>query len=463
MRSARNSHARRRGTVLITTMVVSFALAGSVIVLCRSMRVEMQASANQAAALQASAVERGAEQYVLALLAEQKDQLHEMSEDEFAAIPVGAGYFWLLRPDYDDATMPLFGLVEENAKLNLNSADYDQLARLPGMTYPAASSIMDWKDADQNTERDGAETDYYLSLPEPYYCKDAPFESVEELLLVREFYRDMLYGDGSPLPPLGQPHSARDAGMGAGVFTDPMIARGMFDLLTVYSSESGLSESGAPQVDIRRFDRSSVRRQVEALLTQALSASRAREIVTAAGQQRMTNVFDLYVRGKMKPDEFDAIADGITTIGANDTAQRVGWINVKTAPRSVLLCIEQLDETDVDNIIAARSSIDMTTAKLGWFAQALGEKANTVTTRVTYRADQFSADILAASGNGRSFKRVRIVVDTAGGTPQIVYRRDITDRGWPMDRSILQQLREGQALATGQARNTLPGGSGSRF
>jgi len=146
-------------------MVISIALAGTVVVLCRSMRVEMQASANLAAAAEASSVERGAEQYILALLADYKSEIRSMSEEEFANVPVGNGYFWLLRPDYDDAALPVFGLIEESAKLNLNEVQYDELIRLPGMTYPAASSIMDWVDDDSNVERDGAEDEYYLSLP----------------------------------------------------------------------------------------------------------------------------------------------------------------------------------------------------------------------------------------------------------------------------------------------------------
>jgi hypothetical protein len=48
-----------------------------------------------------------------------------MSEDEFAAVPVGRGCFWLLRPDYDDPQLPVFGLMEESAKLNLVGVDYD--------------------------------------------------------------------------------------------------------------------------------------------------------------------------------------------------------------------------------------------------------------------------------------------------------------------------------------------------
>jgi hypothetical protein len=48
------------------------------------------------------------------------------------------------------------------------------------------------------------------------------------------------------------------------------------------------------------------------------------------------------------------------------------------------------------------------------------------------------------SGNGRAFKRCRIVVDMASGTPQIVYRRDFTERGWPMEMQILASIRAGQ-------------------
>ena len=40
----------RRGTVLIVAMIVTFALAGTVLVLCRSMRVEVMAAGNLAAA-----------------------------------------------------------------------------------------------------------------------------------------------------------------------------------------------------------------------------------------------------------------------------------------------------------------------------------------------------------------------------------------------------------------------------
>ena len=76
---------RRRGTILIVTMLIVFSVAAMVVVFCRSMRVEAIASANLSASLQASGVERGAEQYVISLLTEQKDTLADITEDYFEA------------------------------------------------------------------------------------------------------------------------------------------------------------------------------------------------------------------------------------------------------------------------------------------------------------------------------------------------------------------------------------------
>ena len=171
----------RRGTILIVTMFIVFTLASLVLVMCGSMRVEGMAAANMTAALQASAIERGAEQYVLAILTEQKDALGDLTEEDFggqngAGIPVGDGYFWIVRPNYGDDNLPIYGLTEENAKLNLNTASYESLMRLPNMTDDVASAIIDWRgggggstgaSTGGSTGRTGTPGSYYGSLPDP--------------------------------------------------------------------------------------------------------------------------------------------------------------------------------------------------------------------------------------------------------------------------------------------------------
>jgi len=60
-------------------------------------------------------------------------------------------------------------------------------------------SILDWRDRDDLHRLNGAENDYYQSLEKPYNCKNADFDSIYELLLVRGVTRDLFYGrKGNP-------------------------------------------------------------------------------------------------------------------------------------------------------------------------------------------------------------------------------------------------------------------------
>ena len=57
---------------------------------------------------------------------------------------------------------------------------------------------------------------------------------------------------------------------------------------------------------------------------------------------------------------------------------------------------------------------------------------------------------MAAVGRyGRGYRRVQMILDNSTGTPQIVYRRDLSNLGWALGAD------ERQALA-----QQLPGGNG---
>jgi type II secretory pathway component PulK len=469
-------------------MFIVFTLASLVLVLGRRMRVEGIASANLSAAVQAASIERGAEAYVLALLTEQKDTLPDLTEDYFSGVQVGDGYFWLLRPDFGDDNVSLYGLTEEAAKLNINVANYDMLMKLPNMTDDVANAILDWKDSDSTVTSSGAETEYYMNLPTPYMCKNAPFETVEELLMVRGVTQQLLYGDGTA-PPLGVSSNVRSTG--GQVASDLATARGWYDLLTIYSNEpnsTGGGTGGGQQQKININD-GSQRQQLQQMLEQQLESKAKADSVIAAmgggrGGQQYQDVFDFYMRmkkaGTLTAEDFDKIYPSITTqqatgTGAGGTGSgsgsgtgsgtgaatgTKGRINVNTAPRDVLLTLPNLESADVDNLLAARAGQTTASGSVAWVADALEEKSIGLEKLITAHTYQYSADILAVSANGRAFKRCRIVVNTSGSTPQIIYRRDLTDRGWPMPPEILDSLRAGQGLgawATG-GRASTPGG-----
>lgn len=87
-----------------------------------------------------------------------------------------------------------FGLADEERKINLNTADVVVLQRLcvtvgidDADAAVIAASIIDWRDKDSVVAPPGlgAEDPYYRGLLEPYDAKDAPFDVIEELTLVK--------------------------------------------------------------------------------------------------------------------------------------------------------------------------------------------------------------------------------------------------------------------------------------
>ena len=115
--------------------------------------------------------------------------------DTFQSIAPGDTAFSLrhvaVGPGREEAV--LYGLSDEQAKININRASADMLRRLfeiaaelPTLeATPIAAAIIDWRDTNDDTEPDGAESLYYQSLYPPYTCKNRPFQVLEELLLVR--------------------------------------------------------------------------------------------------------------------------------------------------------------------------------------------------------------------------------------------------------------------------------------
>ncbi len=86
-------------------------------------------------------------------------------------------------------------VTDEESKININQTTAEILIRLlrtvPGLSKDNAEeiayNILDWMDSDSafGHPKYGAETSYYEGLDKPYSAKDAPFETIDELLLVK--------------------------------------------------------------------------------------------------------------------------------------------------------------------------------------------------------------------------------------------------------------------------------------
>lgn len=97
-----------------------------------------------------------------------------------------------------------YGLQDEERKININGLDAQNvnilisLMTLLGVEADTAAeiaySVIDWKDSDSTEalEQKGAEDSYYSGLGHPYHCKNLPFESLDELLLVKGMTEEIL-------------------------------------------------------------------------------------------------------------------------------------------------------------------------------------------------------------------------------------------------------------------------------
>jgi type II secretory pathway component PulK len=135
----------------------------------------------------------------------------------FKQIQVGSGNFtvgYVYRNRKTGILEYKYGMIDEERKININKAERSVIERLfkaIGLDEMEAqnlsAAIVDWRDSDSELSipLGSAEGGYYRNLRNPYDAKDADFEVLDELFLVRGMTRDIfdrikdfitIYGDG---------------------------------------------------------------------------------------------------------------------------------------------------------------------------------------------------------------------------------------------------------------------------
>ncbi len=455
------SKKKSRASVLIIVLWISFGLVSTALYFAHSMTFELRASDNRVAGLEAEQAIEGAARYITYLLANiaEPGRLPDIQTYLSEAISVGDARFWLIgRNDrQDQPEVAYFGLVDEASKLNLNTATAEMLSYLPRMTTDLAAAIQDWRDADSTVTQGGAESETYARMKPAYSCKNANFETVDELRLVAGMDWTVLYGEDANL------NGVLDMNENDGETSlpednkDGRLDRGLLDFVTVYSKESNITTNGTTRTNINNAAAFS------SLLTEKLSAARAQAIMLqanliaagggggrggggrgggggggAAQTTTYSNLLQFYVNSGMTETEFDEIADEIT---ASNSQYTQGLINVNTASAEVLACIPGVGVDNAQTLVAYRASNPDKLLSIAWLSNVLTRQQCTQAgPYVTVHSYQFSADIAAVGHHGRGYRRVRFIFDTSDGTPKIVYRQDLSHLGWALGRQTRESL-----------------------
>ncbi len=429
----------------------------------------------------------------------------------FQAVPVVASNdptqqanFTVLVPNLDDEGNLggiRYGLEDESARLNINAlpeldklqenGGRDLLMGLPGMTEDVADAILDWMDEDDEPREYGCESDYYQGINPPYYAKNGPLDTVEELLLVRGVTPDLLFGMDTNRNGMIDAHESNQAGMaGTGATTTGSTAidtslgsmdRGWSGYLTLYSQEKNVNALGEPRIDLNMDDLNVLYES----LTATLNEDWAKFIVlyrqngpydgSETGKDMTAVEVDLSKEGKTKFGQvLDLIGKKVEAPGGGDNKTVVGpvfpetllemavympllmdavtvvnvqaipgRININQAPRAILMGIPGIEEETVDQIINERmveTTEDTQAARAHetWLLTSgvvTLDQMKLLTPLVCAGGDVFRAQIVGYYEDGRAASRAEVVFDATGAVPRIVSFRDISHlgRGYPLE------------------------------
>jgi general secretion pathway protein K len=201
----------------------------------------------------------------------------------------GAGGYWVR-------------VLDESGKINLNRVDeialrqaFTNLGFEVKPSEELTDTILDWRDTDSLVRLHGAESDDYLAQRIPYPAKDGPFDTLDELLLIRGVTPALFYGQGGA---------------------------GLRDLFTVYSGGS----SNSPNL-----------LTASALVIRALlgvDADMAEDLVRRRGEANSTDLAALFPSGT----NARGLNFGLPTVV---TIESIGYLNTGGVSRRVSAVVQR--------------------------------------------------------------------------------------------------------------------------
>jgi DNA uptake protein ComE-like DNA-binding protein len=361
---------RERGSILVGLLWCLALLSVIVIGVLHTARMDLLVVKNYGDRIQAHYLALAGIEKARALLyrdaqdrsRSQKNHTGNLYDDDqdFRDVAFSRGTFSLIRRGRpDEGGGIIYGVSDEESRLNVNTATSNELAQLQNMTTDVATAIVNWRGGDNTTA--AAETQYYAGMQPPYQPRLGPYQTVRELLMVRGVTPDDLLGrdahQNGLLAADGDDFAVPDS-----VDSEDL---GWAGLLTVDSTVQNLNAAGEDRVNIQTADESSLTG------IRGITPPIARAIVSYRGQHNFQSIADLLDvtppqnqpgRGGssdqsgnnvISEDLFLDIADDIKT----DASQNLtGAININTAGLDVLICLPGVTRELAQSIISHRQS-----------------------------------------------------------------------------------------------------------
>ena len=431
---------QRRGFVLLVVTVVVILLSLAAYSYLGEMDTENRAASMFGRDVEARMAAESGVEYVAAQIAlRQTDTSLDLYDDSsmFSRQPMGGGgeargqvRFSVLSPGMVGSldALPRAGLTTETAKFNVNrllelendtdetTDPYTAVSFIPNMSEDICNAILDWIDSDEEARAGGAESSTYEALAVPYSARNAPMQSIDELLQVQGVTPQLFYGEDANRNGRLDPNEDDGAESAPADDQDGALDFGLRDYLTVSSRERNIQTTGEKKINLNNgivaemfdfleesFDTETATFVTGYRLTgYRLADSQAQGKLTIEQQQLVDWIAKNLANGELgkvtrggmdlsNPPQasFRSIYDlidaqvAVTVNGASQTLnspwastdpaglmeqmlvleEKLTWlndefvdgrINVNIAPREVLLAIPDMTEAVADAILGAR-------------------------------------------------------------------------------------------------------------
>ena len=190
-------------------------------------------------------------------------ELREEGDFLYRNIELGEGSYTLYAGEDDDA-VPLYGMLDESSKLNVNTADASQLEKLPNLEGAVAASIVAFR-------------------------QDEPFRDLEELLLIEGMDRTVLYGEDQNGNGILDPNEDDGDQGWPQDNSDGRLDLGVAAYLTTWSASLERTADGEERIDITTASAESISDSID-----EISLQQAQSIVAHRGNKEFSSVLDLY-------------------------------------------------------------------------------------------------------------------------------------------------------------------------
>jgi len=441
----------RRGMVLVAVLVITALAALVAAALVYRARAEVAAAAASVRGEQAYTAALSGLEYAMAVLTlyAGDPDIWIDNPDVFQAREVAVGadtwYFTIYAANPDDEDEVRYGVTDEAAKLNLNTASEDMLEALERLTPELRDCLLDYRDADADARAGGAEQSYYDTLPFPYVIPNGSFATVEELLMVKGFTGDLVYGEDAnfngrldPNEDDGLDHLPRDN-------RDGQLDPGLRDLLTVYTVAPNVDRDGRPRTTINTANlpddlaiSDQTRQLIEVYVAEGNTFKHPAEVAGLRFQvkKRHKAYRDLpqgaWLEERVVAGDLETLLDR-TTADTKRTSK--GLVNVNTAPAEVLAALPGLDADRARQITDVRSGLSTDTrSTIAWlYTQGVldADGFKEVAPYLTARGYQFTVRCVGFGVPSGRYRVLEAVVDLAGKGARLAYVRDTTRLGLP--------------------------------